>query len=56
MSGISSNITGEYILSNKFMHIRGIIPFSSPYPIMEYDFPEPVCPYAKMQVLYPSNE
>ena len=28
-------------------HAMGMMPFASPYPIMEYDLPDPVCPYAK---------
>jgi len=35
-------------------HSRGMTPFSSSSepPIIVYDFPEPVCPYAKMHALY----
>ena len=36
-------------------HVRGINPGSSGVPIIVYDFPLPVCPYAKMHVWYPSK-
>ena len=28
-----------------------VVPLFAPYPIMDHDFPEPVWPYAKIEVL-----
>lgn len=33
------------------LQIIGIRPLLAPYPIIEYDLPDPVCPYANKQQL-----
>jgi hypothetical protein len=43
------------IRSNIEVKSRGMRPSSPGAPIIVYVFPDPVCPYANTQALYPAN-